>query len=150
MSDTKLRPAGWQRWLTAIFAALALVALALPAVADPIGSLLEWEQRLDRAGAAADYEEAVNIITGPVIQKTEPEVAGKLAEWLRKSFGEGGFRADTISVLSTAEKGERRLFALFQDEKYAFLFMVFHKRVDEWIVLNFSLEPNYPAIRQRF
>ena len=129
---------------------VAVLALMQSAAAESMPSIEYWEQQLNRAGAGSNYERAADLLTGPIIQAGDPKIVETVSTWLTKAFGENGFKADTISVMSSAEKGERRLLALFNGNRYAFVFMVFHKRDDGWVALNFSLEPNYPAIRQRF
>jgi len=133
-----------------IVGALALAALTAPAAAESFQSVTEWESQLDRAGAAPDYERAAEVIVGPSIASGKDDLKADVSAFLRKAFGDEGFKADTISVLSSAERGERRLLTLFSGNDYAFLFVVLHKREDGWRVVNFSLEPNYGAIREQF
>ncbi len=134
-------------YLLRAFALAALLAWPVHAQAAPYESVEAWEAALAAAGGEADYDAAAAVVLPEALFGARTRSG--LIERLRRSFAGAPFAVDAIAVITPAERGQRRLLALWSEERYLYLFVVLHQRPEGWTVIHFNANASYAEIANR-
>lgn len=130
-----------------VLAVLACLIWPSPGRAAPHESVEAWQGALAAAGAAADYAEAAEVVLAAPLFSDRTRAA--LVDRLRRSFAGAPFAVDAIAAITPAERGQRRLLALWSEDRYLYLFVVLHRRPEGWTVIHFNANASYAEIANR-
>ena len=128
---------------------VAVCAVLWSGAAAAYENLAVWEHDLNKAARAAQHQQFSEIALGQ-LGVARPQVRAEFQALTERAFKGGTFAIDSVSVLSSAPKGQRRLMVLYSGRDYLYLFVVMHLREFGWTAIHFNVASSYSEIKEKF